>query len=86
MDKETQKMLLKQQELMSTLLEKMMDMQIEHSKMQQQWLELFKPPTVAPKSTTLEEREALKEAESMWTELDMNEMLRNMIPDDEGEF
>lgn len=73
---------------MMSLMKAMMVQSAEHSRMQQEWLKLFKPPEQRVKSTTAEERESMKVHEELWTELDMNEMMKNMMPsssDDTGD-
>lgn len=72
----------KNEELMSqmlVLMGKIMDQAVEHSKMQQEWLKLFKPPEQQVKSTTFEEREALKNNENMWTDVDAEQLRQSLF-------
>jgi hypothetical protein len=73
---------------MTLLMEKLLDQVTETARAQRGWLELFKPPQQPTKSTTPDERDALRENEKLWTELDANEMLRlgPMVEEDDGEF
>jgi hypothetical protein len=64
---------------MMTLMGKLLEQNTEASKAQREWLSLFKPPTTTTKSTSPEDREALKANEALWTELDMEHLAKGMV-------
>jgi hypothetical protein len=79
---------------MMTLMGKLLDQNTEASKAQREWLSLFKPPTSPTKSTSFEDREAIRQNDAMWDELDMKQLQQSMARellapasgDDDGEF
>lgn len=85
---QTQRQSIEQNNQVMLLMSKLLDQVNAASLNQKTWLDMFRPPTSPSKSTSPEEREAMRDNDSLWTEIDAQELQQKMAKElglDRGE-